>query len=169
MGKENQGVRTGRKRYQVIPRVLIFLRNQSDVLLLKGSSNKRIWPDLYNGVGGHVEAGEDIYSAAIREVNEETGLVVSDLSLKAIANIDAGDEDTGIMIFVFVGWTEQTATSSSVEGELHWVSTYDFSELEMVEDLVWLLPRLMAMKVDEMPMYLHYHYDEDDRLIIRQV
>jgi len=167
MGKDNQGLQSGKRRFQVIPRVLVFLRNKDAVLLLKGSPDKRIWANLYNGVGGHVEVSEDIYSAAIREVQEETGLVVSGLKLRAIASIDAGDRDTGIVMFVFVGWTEQRRVISSIEGGLHWISTEALPVKELVEDLDWLLPRLLKMKSDQEPMYLHYHYDADDKLIIQ--
>jgi 8-oxo-dGTP diphosphatase len=168
MGKDDQGLQKGKRRFQVIPRVLVFLRNKDAVLLLKGSPDKRIWANLYNGVGGHVEVGEDIYSAALREVHEETGLVVSDLELKAIANIDVGDRDTGIMMFVFVGWTKQRRVVSSIEGGLHWKSTEALPEKELVEDLAWLLPRLLKMQGEQAPMYLHYHYDANDKLIIRR-
>ena len=53
MGKEDQGLATGKERYQVVPRVLVFLRNGADALLLKGAPDKRIWANLYNGIGGH--------------------------------------------------------------------------------------------------------------------
>ena len=128
MGEKDQGLRTGKRRYQVIPRVLVFLRNEADDLLLKGAPNKRIWANLYNGVGGHVEVEEDIYSAALREVYEETGLRVSEINLRAIVNIDAGDKALGILMFVFVGWSEQRDTISSVEGEFCWLNIEDQPE-----------------------------------------
>jgi len=65
----DQGTReTGRRRYQAIPRTLIFLTSRNsqtaeqEVLLLKGAPNKRLWANRYNGLGGHVEVDEDIYN-----------------------------------------------------------------------------------------------------------
>ena len=72
MGRKDQGLQSRRDRYQAVPRVLIFLRNRDDVLLLKGAPDKRIWANKYNGVGGHIESDEDVISAARREVTEET-------------------------------------------------------------------------------------------------
>ena len=60
-------------RYAVIPRVAIFLRREDSFLLLKGAPTKRLWANKYNGLGGHVERGEDALFAAKRELLEETG------------------------------------------------------------------------------------------------
>lgn len=168
MGQKDQGLRSGKNRYRVVPRVLIFLRNGPDVLLIKGAPDKRIWANLYNGVGGHVEIGEDVLTAARRELHEETGLKASKLTLKAIVNIDAGDQDLGILMFVFVGWTDDRATIRSSEGELHWVQANQLPDGELVEDLGWLIPRILEVAPGKAPLFLHYSYDTDDRLVIRE-
>lgn len=167
MGQSDQGLNTGRRRYQAVIRVLVFLRNNSDVLLLKGAPDKPIWANLYNGVGGHVEVDEDVYSAARREVHEETGLQVDDLELKAVVNIDAGSRELGILMFAFVGRVDARETVASVEGALEWIPVDRLSEYRLVEDLNWLLPRVLSLHAHAEPMYLHYSYDEKDRLVIR--
>ena len=168
MGQKDQGLRSGRRRYQVIPRVLVFLRHGADVLLLKGAPDKRIWANLFNGVGGHVEVDEDALSAARREVLEETGLDAADLSLKAVINVDAGNPDLGIMLHVFTGHSDSRKTVASREGELHWIPVDSINEHDLVEDLEWLVPRILAMASDARPLFLHYSYDESDELLIRQ-
>lgn len=58
------------------PTVGVFIFNKSDeVLLLK--SHK--WPGSYVIPGGHVELGERLEEAAVREAKEETGLDIYDL------------------------------------------------------------------------------------------
>lgn len=168
MGQADQGLKTGRQRYQAVPRVLIFLRNGSDVLLLKGAPDKRIWANLYNGVGGHIEVDEDVLSAARREVREETGVYVDVLNLKAIVNIDAGDDKLGILMFAFVGRINSKLVFASQEGELHWIPINDLAEYELVEDLRWLLPRIIEGPDEAGPLFLHYSYSSDDQLIIHQ-
>ena len=54
MGQADQKMIKG--RYQVVPRTLCFIIHDDDVLLLRGAPTKRIWPNKYNGVGGHVES-----------------------------------------------------------------------------------------------------------------
>jgi 8-oxo-dGTP diphosphatase len=167
MGQNDQGLQSGHARYQAIPRVLIFLRNGDDVLLLKGAPDKKIWADKYNGVGGHIEFEEDVFSAARREVTEETGLQINELDLRAVVNINAGDPTLGIMMFVFVGWTESRDTNASHEGELHWVPVTQLPAGELVEDLEWLLPRVLGSWKDGRPRFLYYSYDANDQLVIQ--
>src|SRR6266540_484525 len=58
------------------PTTGVFIFNQSGELLLLKSHK---WFDKYVVPGGHVELGERIEDAAIREAKEETGLDVYDL------------------------------------------------------------------------------------------
>ena len=167
MGQNDQGLASGRERYRVVPRVLLFIRHKDEVLLLKGAPDKRIWANRYNGVGGHVEVDEDVFSAARREATEETGILLDALDLAAVANIDAGDPGLGILMFVFVGWSSTRETSASHEGTLHWFHTDQLPKDELVEDLEWLLPRVLGDRSTGAPLYLHYSYDADDKLVIR--
>lgn len=156
MGVEEQGVQPG--RYQVIPRTLVFIWNGGDVLLLKGSPDKRIWANRYNGVGGHVEAREDVYTAARREIIEETGLSVSDLRLRGVVNVDVG-QDTGIMLFVLTAHSHSRQATASPEGTLEWVSPDQWPQLDLVEDLPVLLRRLAEMPPHAPPFFARYWYD----------
>ena len=70
--------------------------------MLAGNPSKNVWASKYNGIGGHVERGEDIFSAAKRELLEESGYQADDLWLSAIVTIDIR-EPGGILLFVFRG------------------------------------------------------------------
>ncbi|MBI5634593.1 MAG: NUDIX domain-containing protein [Nitrospirae bacterium] len=59
--------------------VMVF-NSQGNLLLQKRSKNKDIAPGKWDtSVGGHVNPGEEIHDAAVREMKEELGIEQSDL------------------------------------------------------------------------------------------
>lgn len=163
MPKSDQGVT--HDRYQVIPRTLIFLTRGDSVLLLKGSPTKRLWANQYNGIGGHIERGEDVLSAARRELKEETGLEQIPLHLVGTIIIDAG-ENTGIALYVFKGRYENGDLIESDEGRLEWAPIPRLAEYALVEDLPVILPRVLNAQPGDEPFSARYDYDPQDHLRI---
>jgi 8-oxo-dGTP diphosphatase len=168
MSKNDQGIDVSlrRQRYTVIPRTLVFITRDERVLLLRGAPAKRIWANKYNGIGGHIERDEDIYSAAMREVREETGLAVDNLRLVGLINID-GDQPTGILLFVFTATSRSGEPIPSEEGTLEWIARDQLAPIDLVEDLPTILPRALDLPPAAPPFFAHYHYDEQEKLIIR--
>ena len=164
MSRSDQRIIPG--RYQVVPRTLCFVTHGEDVLLLRGAPDKQIWADQYNGVGGHVEAGEDVLTAAAREIREETGLETSDLRLRGVINTPTSVPGTGVVLFVFTANTATREARPSSEGDLEWVSPSRIATLCLVEDVPVLLQRVLHMASDEQPFFAHYKFNERDQLEI---
>ncbi len=167
MPKSDQGIDVSlkRQRFTVIPRTLVFITRGEQVLLLRGSSQKRIWANKYNGIGGHIERDEDVYAAALCEVREETGLEVENLRLAGLINID-GDQPTGIMLFVFTAISRTGEPIPTEEGIPEWIARSQLAQIDLVEDLPTILPRALDLPPHAPPFFAHYHYDERERLII---
>jgi 8-oxo-dGTP diphosphatase len=144
----------------LIPRTAIFVRRGDEYLLLKGAPNKRLWAGKYNGLGGHVDRGEDILSSARRELMEEAG-ISADLWLCGTVIVDAGD--VGICLFVVVGENAQGEVKGSMEGVPEWVRLEALGLLPVVEDLPILLGRIHQMKRGDPPFSARSFY-EGDRL-----
>lgn len=145
----------------LIPRLLIFIRRGEAVLLLKGAPDKRLWAGKYNGIGGHLERGEDVLSAARRELFEETGLQ-ADLRLCGTLIVDSG-ENPGVGIYILTGEAQGEARPSA-EGELTWVSIADLGNLPVVEDLPPLLERAFGCSPGDPPFSARSFYDAEGRL-----
>jgi 8-oxo-dGTP diphosphatase len=173
MNATDQGTSMGaQQRYQVIPRTLILLTSShpqtgaQEVLLLKGAPTKRLWANKYNGLGGHIEAHEDIYAAALREVNEETGLVLQQLTLRGIVNINTGRDDTGprpgVLMFVFHGASQSRPVQTTPEGTPVWIPVADVAQYPLVDDLYEVLPRTLTTG----PLFFgHYSPQPDGTLV----
>jgi 8-oxo-dGTP diphosphatase len=166
MGANAQGAHLTDGRWLTIPRTLCFVTNGDDVLLMRRAPHKRIFPNLYNGVGGHIERHEDPLTGARREILEETGLTVHDINLRAVYNIDSG-ESTGIVLFVFTAESDSREVIANEEGTLHWIPKPNVTQFDLVEDLPFILPRLLEMKSQDVPLFVHVSYDADDCIRLR--
>jgi 8-oxo-dGTP diphosphatase len=142
-----------KERYVLYPRTLTFLLNGEDILLIQRSPDARLFPGMFNGVGGHIERGENVLSAAQREVHEETGLDVPDLMLRCLLHVDEGADRPGVLVFVFVGHIQQRDVIESSEGTLHWVPLERIGELNLMPDLAPILTRILAPTASMVPIF----------------
>jgi 8-oxo-dGTP diphosphatase len=149
----------------LIPRTAILARRGrgEEYLLMKGAPTKRLWAGKYNGLGGHVERGEDMLSSAQRELMEETGLV-AELWLCGTVIVDAGD--AGVCLFVFCGENARGEIKAGEEGTAEWLKKDAVLHLPVVEDLPILLDRIHPMRRGDPPFSARSYYDEDDKLKI---
>jgi len=152
-------------RYAIIPRTLSFLLRNEDLLLLRLASGRGAWSGLLNGIGGHIQRGEDPLSSAEREIHEETGLKPSNLQLCGVVMIDT-QKEIGVGLYIFVGSSPAGDIQSSEEGEPLWVPVKSVNDFDLVEDLPTIIPRALDSFQTGVPFSAIYHYDNSGNLDI---
>ncbi len=119
--------------YQSINTTLCYIRNDSNTLLLRrdvaDSTDEKWIPP-----GGKFEPGETPEECVVREVYEETGLILTDARLRGILTFVRyrdGQPTHTTTCFVFESFAFTGDPKSSAEGEVHWVPDSDLLTLEL--------------------------------------
>lgn len=143
-------------RYTVIPRTLIFVLKDEKVLLLKYSGRgehmtqeKLDRRDIYNGLGGHIEANEDIITSAIKEVREEAGITLEQPKIKGVLNV-SNFARNNCMVFLVTGTTSDAIAKQTLEGQPEWVDRSNLENIPTFPDLKPILEKLFQLKDDQM-------------------
>ena len=109
------------------------------------------WPGI-TFPGGHVEAGESFTAAAIREVQEETGLIVSDLQLCGIKDWVQKD---GSRYMVLLYKTDRFCGEpvSSEEGEVWWMPLAQLPSMKLADGMEQMLRLFCEDRLTELFFY----------------
>ncbi len=128
---------------QVVPLTLIYIRDGDRILLMKRAAHK-IFESQWIGIGGKVEADEDILASAQREAFEETGLTLTNLRLRgSIMILDETEEARQVFIFLSDRF-EGALTEQIGEGSLAWHPISQLDELpQMVPNQNLFLPAIL--------------------------
>lgn len=114
------------------PTVGIFIFNQQGKLLLLQSHK---WPGAYVVPGGHVELGERLEEAAVRETKEETGLNIYDLEFIHFQEFiydPAFWKQRHFIFFDFSAKTDSTEVKLNDEAQAYiWIEPKEALNLEL--------------------------------------
>lgn len=145
--------------------VYVLSPDRSRVLLMRRDKwEQDIHHGKYLSLGGHVEPDEDVLTCARREVYEESGLAVIDLTLRGtILWTGFGRDRLDALCFIFRADTfTGEPHNGNEEGTLEWVPLGDLTNRPMwASDHLWLP---MVFDTNDKPFHGVMPYDGDDML-----
>ena len=132
--------------------VLCYLeKDHQFLMLLRNKKKEDINTKKWIGVGGHVEKGESIEQALIREVKEETGLSLKSYSYRGELLFINDDFKEIMYLFTSNDFTGELIECN--EGELHWVDIDKVLDLNLWEgDRAFLLPLIQTQEFIKMTL-----------------
>lgn len=135
-----------------IPYTICFVQQDQKVLMIHRTKepNKGKW----NGVGGKIEPGEPPMEACRREIREETGLRVKNLTFRGVATFRG---QTGMYVYIAEPITEELIASE--EGEVAWKSLlWAMTSEEAASTIPYYLPEVLGVSP---PVEHAFYFTED--------
>lgn len=122
---------------------LCYVFDRNKVLMINRNKRKNdMHLGKWNGLGGKFNPGETPEECVIREVYEESGLLIKNPELKGFLTFPAFDDEEDWYVFVFIAKEFSGKLRESDEGELEWIEWENVFHLPLWEGdkyfLEWL-------------------------------
>ena len=145
---------------------LCYIENNDCYLMLHRTKKKKdVNKDKWIGVGGHAEGNETPQECLLREVKEETGLLLTSYKFRGLITFISDEYEAEMMcLFTADGYTGELITCD--EGELEWVKKSDVPQLPTWEGDAQFLKLVLEDEKRFFAMKLRY---EGERLVEKSV
>ena len=144
---------------------ICYIKKDGKYLMLHRTKKENdISKDKWLGIGGKFEEGESPEECIVREVKEETGLILKSYKLKGVITyVSTGYETEYAYIFTSDDFEGNEIECN--EGDLHWIEIDKVTNLNIWEGDKIFLERLEG---DNPFFSIKYEYDKD-RLVNYEV
>ena len=127
-------------------------------VLVQDKKNNPYWSG-WNFPGGHVEPGEYVTPSVIREMQEETGLLIENPKLCGIKEFHKSKDGKRYIVFLYVANRYSGELKPSNEGDVFW---YPLSELRASGKLIDGFEEMLNVFKDDNISEVYYQRIGDD-------
>ncbi len=150
----------------MIKTTLCYIEKDGKYLMLYRNKKKNdVNEGKWVGVGGKFEPGETAEECLLREVREETGLILKSWHFYGIVNFVSDKWDDEAMYLYLGKDFDGEILESCKEGELRWIDKSEILNLSLWEGDVYFL-REMLLGADKISMTLRYEGDTLKEIIL---
>lgn len=155
--------------YKTVLSVNALIVADGKVLLLKRAATKKLDPNVYSGIGGKVEPGEDFYSALLREIEEETGLnEFLSVRLYSVTQHPYPPQNAEwVNLYFIVKMDKQVGISPNEDGEFFWIDPAEIDNYETPMDIKEYIKILS--KNPEAFILGFFNHDKEGKLINKKI
>ncbi len=151
----------------------VCITHKHDVLMFKRSETKKVFPGWLALPGGHIEEGETPLAAAIREVSEEVGIILSpdNVQLKFVAMHHHVDRNELFVVFGFLAvlTTKPAGVISNHEGSATWIHMDALAAMDTIFPPVkYYLPHVLRTHSGVMYNYSVWDHSKLVRVVSEQ-
>ena len=125
------------------------------VLMINRKKNWKGWAFP----GGHLENGESMLECVIREIKEETGLIINDISYKGFTHFYNPTKGNSHIInnYLCKSFDGVLITECS-EGDIAWININELESLNLAEGMIYRLPLFFEKGLNE--LYIEWNENE---------
>lgn len=128
---------------------IVLLNDENKILMLQRKDSDELFPSKQCLPGGHVDDGEDLFAAACRELDEETGIYAEKLVKVGTYNFENGYTTTLFIGLESEGCFEMSKIQLSIleHQKSDWVLLSDALQLDLAGDLKDMLNELLIKPI----------------------
>ena len=147
-------------RTEQVELTVVCLIHNEDSFLLQDRV-KEDWKG-YAFPGGHIEPGESIVDAVVREMKEETGIMIKSPRLCGIKQFPI--EGGRYIVFLFETDQFEGKIVDSDEGKMYWVKKSELSNVNLVGDFDELIEVMLSDTLTE----FQYIFENGEWIIVKK-
>lgn len=147
----------------------IFIKKDEKYFLLKRSQDKKFAPWFVHPFGWKVEHNENPYEAAVREIQEEVGIEVSNLKLEAVITElqpnKAHDENRTIYHFSaeYLSW--DIKSTDPYDGEWIWLTPEEIKKQQLFPSVTAIIDDILNESKGTVFTTMSYAWEESGAML----